>query len=297
MAPAEKVEGTGMTNKQKLTALILLIVLIVVIWQIKGLFSGGGSNQVITPTQKSPVMSNNAPMSNNTPMSNVNAPGGAIPNPTSNPMPGTNPPSLPNMSLPVTSASVTPTQAPSNQMQISDVSMDNQILEIQKESEQKYVDQLNQLQMLKIQREIAETNQAIATARLATVTAEKNVSDILTKPLIKPVEVAPPSIPAGAYANALIGGAPPVTVAQKEVLPAPPLNNPPPPVVMEYVVISVSMEFGRWTAVLGAEGKLYNVSVGDVLPTDGSVVVSINRNGVTLIKNGKRRKVSIISSI
>ena len=56
------------------------------------------------------------------------------------------------------------------------------------------------------------------------------------------------------------------------------------------------MQFNRWTAVLGSQGKLYNVAVGDVL-ADGERVLSISKSGVILEKEGKSKKISIISSI
>ncbi|HSW93085.1 MAG TPA: hypothetical protein VLJ15_01875, partial [Gammaproteobacteria bacterium] len=50
----------------------------------------------------------------------------------------------------------------------------------QREQQEAYLDSVNQLQLLRVKREIAETNQAIAAARLATETANKNMSDLLT---------------------------------------------------------------------------------------------------------------------
>jgi type IV pilus biogenesis protein PilP len=141
-------------------------------------------------------------------------------------------------------------------------------LKAQREMQQQYLDSLNELQMLRIKKEIAETNQAIAAAKLATVTAEKNISDVLTQP--SPLAIANPVNPS--------------QPSQPQVQQA------------QYVVISVAMQNSKWTAVLQYEGKLYSVSVGDVL-ADGVTVASIARDGVVLEKNGERVKLSIISSI
>ena len=173
----------------------------------------------------------------------------------------------------------------------SSVSMDSKLLDLQKQTEKDYVEKINQLQTLKLQREIQETNQAIATSRLATVTADKGVSDLLTKPT-QPVNPPGVYVPPGAYAaplvNPVAGG---TSVTTQTTTSGPMIPEPP------YTVLSVSMELGKWNAIIGFQGKLFNVSIGDVLPIDGSVVTSINKNAVHLIKDGKRRKISIISSM
>lgn len=280
----------GMTTKQKATAIGLVVVVLVILWQVMGLFGGGGSSQAPAdfPSAKQPgQMSANTPgKTPQTPPSTT--PSGAAPGPS---MPGASQPPAANM---------TPVNQPVDQsMRETPVMLDARIVDMQKQTEQKYIDQLNQLQTLKIQREIAETNQAIASARLATVTAEKSVSDLLTKPSA-PVQ---PVVPAGAYSNTLVNPTPTgVQVTTTEGAPPPPGQNIPPaplatPAEVPYVVISVSMQMGRWSAVLGYQGKLYNVSIGDVLPMDNSVVASIGKNGVLLVKGKTRRKISILSSI
>ena len=167
---------------------------------------------------------------------------------------------------------------------------DAQFLQQQQMTEQKYIGKINDLENLKIQKEIAETNQAIATAKLATVTAEKNISDLLTKP-------AAPEIPAGAYANKLATP----TLQGESIVNEPSVSSPAPaaPAIpqIEYKVISVSMQLGKWNAVIGYQGKLYNVTVGDILSEDNSVVTNINKNGVLLKKDGKIRKVNIMLAI
>lgn len=245
---------SGMTTRQKVIAVAFVIIVIVIVWQVMGLF--GGSKP--SPTAIVATTTTQATMTTARP--------GTAPSAPANPAPD---------------------QAVLHQMPVS---MDNQIVEAQKEVAQKYIDQLNQLQMLKVQREIADTNQAIATARLATVTAEKSISDLLTTPTAPPPAIP---VPPGAYATPLVNPTPSgqTVVATQEV--------PPPPVPSEsnYSVISVAMQFGKWNAVLGYEGKLYSVGIGDILPTDGSVVASINKNGVTLVKDGKRKRIGIVASI
>jgi hypothetical protein len=62
-------------------------------------------------------------------------------------------------------------------------------------------------------------------------------------------------------------------------------------------VISVSQLQNRWGAVLGYQGNLYSVFSGDVLPPDGSKVISISKSGVILEKNGIRTLVSMVPVI
>src|SRR5579862_3301069 len=61
----------------------------------------------------------------------------------------------------------------------ADVSANDAVLQrMQQQTEAQYVVALNELQMLKISRDIAEANKAIATAKLDTVTAQKNTLDL-----------------------------------------------------------------------------------------------------------------------
>lgn len=256
---SENKMGEGMTKKQKATAIGLVVVLIIIIWQVMGLFGGSKpeSTSAIVPAAHKGTMSANNPATTQQIAARNNA------NPVIN-----------NPSV----------RVQQTQLREMPVNMDARLVDLQKQTEQKQIDQLNQLQTLKLQREIAETNQAIASARLATVTAEKSVSDLLTRP-------APQQVPASAYTSTL------VNPTQTGVQVASEPQQAPAPVEVQYVVISVSMEMGRWHAVLGYQGKLYNVSIGDILPADNSVVVSIGKNGVILLKDNKRKKISIISSI
>jgi hypothetical protein len=247
------------TTRQKATMGVFIIVLILLMWQVIGFFKGS-SSQAPSPSQLKPIA---AASSGQQPMMNQ-APGA--------------------LAAQGSQSNVQPKAMP--------VPVDTETAKIQQETQGKYVEALSDLQMLKIQRDIAEINQAIATAKLATVTAEKNVTDLLTGPAPRPVSQ-------GEYANKLVGptassptggNEQPPGNAQQQV----PVDQSGEP---SYVVISVSMQLNKWMAVIGLQGKLYNVSIGDVLPADGSVVVDINKTGVTLSKDGEKRKISLTSAI
>ncbi|MHB1948373.1 MAG: hypothetical protein ACYCQI_09695 [Gammaproteobacteria bacterium] len=272
-----------MTTKQKVTIAAFVVIILIIIWQVMGLMGGGAPTSPATPAKMAATNKQPNQMMTNAP---PGAPAGGAspaiaPNPPGTPMqPGMNP-----------AAAVPPEQ---QQLKEVPVNLDANIVELQKQTEQKYIDQVNQLQSLKLQKEIAETNQAIASAKLATVTAEKSVSDLLTKQAPQPIPYMPASAFNVAPGQGGVPAAPPTEGGPASNVPPPPLTAT---AVVPYTVISVSMELGKWSAVLGLQGKLYNVYIGDVLPIDGSVVTSINKNGVILVKDGKRRKISIISSL
>lgn len=238
----------NLTTRQKMTAIILVLVVLFLLWQVVGLFGGGA-----------------APTPPPTPQQIAQAPGAP-------------PPMAPQTPQP---AQLMAKGAPPS-------SRESELLKQQQETEAKYIAALNELQMLKVAREIAETNKAIMTAKLDTVTAQKGILDLLTQP-------APPPVSQASYAQGLVTptsmGIP---VAQ------PPTAQPPqttPQQEVSYVVISVSQLRYKWSAVLGYQGKLFNVAVGDILPPDGSRVASINRAGVVLEKDGEKTKVSLVPVI
>lgn len=238
----------GMPTKQKAMIGAVIIIVLIVIWQVMGLMGGGSSTPA--PVAIKPVnQSQSAKSVKPAPSSAMNA------------------------------VNTQPVQQ--TELRQAQVATDPQFLQLQRMNEEKYIGKINDLEDLKVQRAIAETNQAIATAKLATVTAEKSISDLLTKPTVA-------EVPAGVYANKLANPA-----AQTES------SAGPPPIAQtaDYTVISVSMQLGRWSAVLGYQGKLYNVIVGDILTADRSVVTNINKSGVVLRKDGTSRKVSIMSAI
>lgn len=244
---------SGMNPRQKITVGVFLVVLIIIIWQVWGLFSGGGSSAPAVAPAKPGAM--------------AGAPGtpGAMN-------------ARPQMQTPQ------PVQLAQKPEPLSPREIE--LMKVQQETQAKYVAALNELQMLKISRDIAETNQAIVAAKLATVTAQKGIVDLLTP---KPVPAPPPPASYGAALANPTGQ-----------LPTPPASLTPPPapeVEVSYTVVSVSLLQYKWSAVVGNAGNLYNVSVGDFLPPDRSKVVSISKAGVVLEKNGVRKKISLVPII
>ncbi|MCD6039233.1 MAG: hypothetical protein K0S27_633 [Gammaproteobacteria bacterium] len=253
----EKQAKEGMTVKQKGVIGAIIFIVLIIAWQIMGLMSDRTSGPTI-PTKSS--INQGAANKMTSDSAGANA-------------------------VPVNNNQM----MQQSQLRQAPVMADARFLQLQQMSEQKYIAKINDLEDLKIQREIAETNQAIAAAKLATVTAEKNISDLLTKP------AAPaPEIPQASYANKLTHPVFPGESVGAESGAAPPVQVTPP---VEYSVISVSMQLGKWSAVMGYKGKLYNVIVGDILPEDDSVVMSINKSGVVLKKEDKTRKISIMLAI
>ncbi len=157
-----------------------------------------------------------------------------------------------------------------------------QLIKLQQETEAKYIAALNELQMLKVQKDIAETNKAIVTAKVDTVTAQKNLVDLL----------APAAQPQQSYAQQAQGG---ITAAQGGAQEGIQQQAAP---VSSYTVVSVSHLQGRWNAVMGYQGKLMNVFVGDTLPADGSKIQSIDKTGVTLkLQDGTTKRISLVTII
>jgi type IV pilus biogenesis protein PilP len=158
-----------------------------------------------------------------------------------------------------------------------------QLLKLQQETQEKYINALNQLQMIKIDRDIAENNKALMSAKFETVKVQKDIVDLLA-PQVPQATAATYSqglaSSGGESAGAMPGGQ---QAAQSGEV--------------KYTVVSVSQLQEKWSAVLGYQGNLYNVFIGDVLPADGSKVVSITNTGVILDKNGDKRKLSLVPII
>jgi type IV pilus biogenesis protein PilP len=234
---SDRAQGiANMSTRQKVTIGVFVVVIIVVIWQVIGLFKGDSQPA-------------------------------AVPAPT---MAGTGQPGMPSQVMPAQPPAPKPAAAPLSQREI-------ELMRLQQETEAKYIAAINELQMLKVQKDIAETNKAIATAKLDTVTAQKGIVQMLEPQ-------APPPTPAD-YAQSLVNqtaSAQGAGVRSGEV---------------SYTVISVSKTQSRWNAVLGYQGNLYSVAIGDVLPADGSKVISIDRTGVVLEKDDVKKKVSLVSII
>lgn len=241
---------SSMSMRQKVVLVLFILVAIFVVWQVYGMMKSGGS----APTTGPKPVAQSAQSSGGTTGPEMHQTG---PMPTSAPIPRKEPPLSPRESA---------------------------LLQLQQETEAKYISALNELQMLKIEKEIAETNKSIMSAKLDTITAEKNIVNLLKPPIPAPV---PPTT----YTQGL---------AQTKQPPA--QSEQPQPLStstaeVNYTVISVSKLQSRWNAIMGYQGNLYNVHVGDILPSDGSKVISISNTGVVLEKNGMRRKVSMVQII
>ncbi len=244
-------------TKQKVIAGITVIIFCFIIYEVIGLFP---SNKATTPVATAKP-THPAQMSANLPA---------------------------RAAAPLSPAAMQPTSEVTTVTTVNAITpspKENVDLQKQEQQQQTYLESVNQLQLLKVKREIAETNQAIASARLATETANKNMSDLLTQPAPLPPAAGGTDISKLTGVNTLIPGQP------SENIP-----TPKPQMDIPFAVISVSMQFNRWKAILSYQDKLYSVSTGDTL-FDGSKVASITKNGVTLVKDGKRRKISIQTSI
>jgi type IV pilus biogenesis protein PilP len=147
------------------------------------------------------------------------------------------------------------------------------LMKLQQETQAKYLEALNELQLLKINKDIANTNKDITAANLARVEAEKKIVDML-------MPVAPPPSPAPAATTTT--SVVPVAIEVPEV---------------SYNLVSISQVQYKWSAVLSYNNNLYNVHVGDVLPPDGSTVVAIRKDSITLQKGGNKRKLSMVPII
>ncbi|HVY53654.1 MAG TPA: type IV pilus biogenesis protein PilP [Gammaproteobacteria bacterium] len=254
----------NMPARQKVSALIFLIIAGVIIWQVIGLFRGssGSNDKIVASAPSKPALSSNAPNVGNAASPNI-ANGGI--------KPAANVPAVPH------SPAAAPTQSPILSKPAPETVPPITTLSAQQAREQnKYVSAINELQMLKIQKEIAETNQAIVTAKLATVTAEKSITSTLTPPPAVPT-TPPPSTASGS-------STPP---------PGAPSSAEQPAIKNSYVVYSVSMEQDQWHAVIGYQGSYFNVTVGDILPSDGSKVTAIDQKGVTLQLGGMEHKIPL----
>lgn len=251
----------SMNSRQKVTAGVAVLIFLVVVWQVWGLIGGGGAPKKSTVSLTSAAKSTTtlkSPSSETMPSPSA---GGGAPSPST--IPGT--PSAQNQ-LP--QPAVSPEMA--------------EVMKAQQETEARYMQAVNQLQMLKIARDIADSNRDIMKAKLDAVIAEKKIVDTLSGP----------STEQQGYSSSLVNPAA-VTPGQQGKGAA----IPPPPVEPGYTVVSVTELQNRWSAVLGSQGNLFSVHVGDVLPVDGSTVVSISRTGVVLEKDGVTKKISMVSII
>lgn len=247
---------SALPPKQRITIVIFLMLSLFVVWEGLSLFLGGGNQStVLSPSQAAvaatlPVMKTEPPKN---PPAKVEP--AAIPQ--TPPRPPGAPASTPQESYPQAVAIPPPSV----------------VIERQDQIQNKYVSALNELQMLKIQKEIAETSQAIVAAKLATATAEKSISDLLS-------EAAAAAAP-----------------SEKKATTSTALVSPPPLSAVEtgggYTVQSVSYEQDKWHAVIKFKNKLYDVGVGDLVPPDRSLVKHIDQSGVTLETAGMEQRIPL----
>ena len=232
-------------TRQKITVIVFIAVLAIIGWQVYSLFeesipTAPPANQTAAAAPKNPSASS-API--------AATPPGVTP-PHSGPAPV-----LPKP--PILSAK------------------ELELIKLQRQAEERYVTAVNQLQMLKIEREIAETNKSIAAARLATATAEKEMAT-----LAQPLSNFTQSITTNPSSTGPIS---------QEISSAATGN---------FMVISVSYLQGRWSAVLSSQGKLYQVFVDDILPDNNNIkVLEINKSGVILKIGDEKRKISLVPLI
>lgn len=274
MAGENPLEKLKQDPKQMAKIGVLVVVVLLILYEVMGMFGGGSKAPTPTPASAAAASKMTAA-----------APSVAAPAPTA--MTSAAPPSEPQV------PSGQPEAVGNGAPQSSSGGANAELLKLQKDTEAKYLTAVNELQMLKVQQAIAETNQAIAIAKLATVTSEKNITDVLTKPSAASAE--------SSYANSLVN-----PVASGQGLPnmssgatiGPP-KAPPPPVAApdaQYILLSVSQQQGKWTAVMGLNNKLFTANIGDVL-SDTSIVKGINKDGVTLERNKTLRVVHMSSMI
>ncbi len=241
---------SNMSTRQKVIGVILILVIGFVIWEVMGLFSEEAS---LSPSATTKTAAGDTAMKTSGPTTSA----------MQNGVPGQ--PVAPLVSQLPQQRSQTITQR------------EIQLIKLQEETEEKYIAAINELQMLKVEREIAENNKAIVSAKLDTVKAQKSIVTLLTP-------AAPPTPPPSSYGQGLVNPVASSTAGGQQT-------------EVTYAVVSVSQLRYMWNAVLGYQSRLYQVSVGDVLPPDGSKVVSINQSGVVLEKNGIRKKVSLVPII
>lgn len=238
----------NISNRQKIIIALVGVVGAILAWQVYALFGSGGGDIAPPP----------APMHNTMAAS----PPGAMPQAPSANAPAMAqgmPPAPPPVAMPK------PTNVPETQA-LSPREME--LTRMLQDMQDRYLQAVNELQLLKVSKDIAETNKDISAAKLATVVAQKQIVDILAPP------PPPPST--------LTANLPSISIASGEG---------------QYAVVSISQLQYRWSAILGYKGTLYNVHVGDVLPMDGSKVVSIANTSVVLEKGGNRMKLTLVPRI
>lgn len=238
---------SGLGQRQKVIIVAIVIIFLIVIYNIVGLFRNSGTTT--TPTVAT----------------------------TTTPAVTTPPASAPGNPKEATAASAITDQsaAANSSVRQTHVLPNLEILRLESQKQTEYMSDLSELQLLKVQRQIAETKQAIAAAKLATITAETGIADSLT-----------------------VTGQGRGNVSQQQVT----LNTnftppaPAPSINASYTLMSVSFQGKKWTAVIKDSANYVIVSVGDKL-SDGSTVQSIDRAGVTIKKDNTITKLALSNAI
>ena len=224
---ADKTKAVPNVSRQKIVIGVFAVIIIFFLWQLRGMFGGSTPAPAPQAAKTPPTLGQR----NALPLQQNGAP--QQPSPSAQPV-------APQQGAPLP---ITPPMTP----------REAELIRLQQETEAKYIAALNELQVLKIDREIAETNKAIASAKLDTVTAQKSIVDLLTQP----------TMPKNPYAQNLLGPGGMAIPTGQPAAPGAPIAVP---ITKEvsYTVISVTELQYRWGAVLSSEGNLYSVHVGDV---------------------------------
>jgi type IV pilus biogenesis protein PilP len=256
MSPENQNKAGNM--KQKITIAVVVLILGFVGWQAMGMFGGGGSSSpapTSTPTPVKVMATGQPPASNGAPAAQV---------------------------TPVVSSDNTPKQVP--------VQANVELIKLQQETQAKYIAALNELEMLKIQKSIAETKQAITSSTLATATAEKSITDLLTAQVSQmPTSNNNLSNQYSPFAaNTPAADSTAAAPGQAPVLMPPKMNLAEP----QYTLQSVAYKSEKWSAVLSNGKNTFQVEVGDSIPVDGYLVTGIDKNSVTLVKDKVTRHIN-----
>lgn len=224
----------GMDTRKKATIGAFVVIVLVIVWQVIGLFGGSGESAPEADAQAAAAQS----------------------------------------SLP------TPKPAPvATAEQAAQVSQDDQEMQrVLKETQARYIAAVNEVQLMKVAQDMADINAKIMKSKEDTVTSQKKIVDMLTQPDPSTMQQSDVTSDGQAVSGQTQQGG----LIQKDVT---------------YSVVSISQLRGKWGAVLSYGSNLYSVHVGDVLPTDNSSVISINKSSVVLEKDGVRSKISMVSVI
>jgi hypothetical protein len=158
-----------------------------------------------------------------------------------------------------------------------------ELMQMQQETQARYLAALDQLQMLRVEKDIADANKDIMKSKADMVTAQRKIVAMLTPP-------APPTAPAPVIDQTGSGNKAGTKGSGQQV--SSQSTN-----ADDYRVVSVTNLHGRWTAVVNTAGKLVSASIGDKLEADDSVIIAIDRSGITLEKDGTKRKIAMVSVI